>query len=271
MIFLTSDQHCKVLRRLVDVGRQCTNSVSLHPTGLEYTSLMSCFLLQNISAADTILRTCISFGKDWYPVNIGYAIARTMFEINVTAHYVSVSPADRAKQYISFAAVLNKREMDACKSHCNSTNSQWREAMTLQWQHYWASRENSIVEKYNTVAPSFMRKNKNGKMVLFKNWAGKSIRDMAAEVDHLEAYDIFYSELSSFAHADVHLADRYLKLGVDGPFWSQRAREDDVGNVFRHAAFFMTCYLELFGKQFGSCTEAGINECWQFRTNPMID
>ena len=31
------------------------------------------------------------------------------------------------------------------------------------------------------------------------------MRQMAAKVDHLEAYDVFHAELSSFAHADAHL------------------------------------------------------------------
>lgn len=44
--------------------------------------------------------------------------------------------------------------------------------------------------------------------------------------------------------------------------WSQRAREFDVGNVFRHAASFLTCNLELLGQQFGVWDPRAVEECW---------
>jgi hypothetical protein len=90
---------------------------------------------------------------------------------------------------------------------------------------------------------------------------------MASEVDHIEAYDVFYSELSLFTHADVRLADRYLQHRPDGPIWSQKANEFDVGNVFRHAASFLTCNLELFGNQFNIWTEAEVSDCWRDRSS----
>ena len=104
---------------------------------------------------------------------------------------------------------------------------------------------------------------KKGKPHAFRNWSGKSIREMAIEVAHAEAYDIFYAELSSFAHVDVSLADRFLRIKNGGPKWTQRAQDFDVANVFRHAASFLTCYLELFGKQFGSWSEKDVHECWE--------
>lgn len=223
---------------------------------------MMSFLLQNLSAAETLLRLSNSFGDEWYPVTVGYGVARTMFEVDVTAHYITKAPAERVSQYIEFAAVLNKSEMDACKKHRDSKDPQWREAMDLLWNHHWASRELDVIKKFNIVAPRFTRTNKNGKTSVFHNWAGKQLRQMAAEVDHLESYDIFYTELSSFSHADVHLADRYLRIDSEGPIWSQRARDGEVGNVFRHAASFLTCYLELFGSQFGTWTDEDVRDCW---------
>jgi hypothetical protein len=101
----------------------------------------------------------------------------------------------------------------------------------------------------------------------FHNWSGKTVRQMAAEVDHIEAYDIFYAELSSFTHVDVRLADRFLQRRPDGLVWSQRAGEGDVGNVFRHAASFLTCYLELFGRQFKTWPEAEVQKCWHMKTS----
>lgn len=254
MLFLTPDQHRDVLRRLVDLGGRVANGVPNDDAELGYTSLMVCFLLQNLSAGEALLRMLSSFGNDWYPVTVGYAIARTMFEVDVTAHYITNAPTERAQQYIQFTAVLNKHAMDACKKHRGSKDLQWREAMDLLWKNHWAQRESEVVEKFNAVAPQFTR---------VKNWSGKTIRQIALEVDHEEAYDIFYAELSSFTHADVHLADRFLQLRHDGPIWSQKAREYDVGNVFRHAASFLTCNLDLFGRQFKTWTEAEVADCWK--------
>jgi hypothetical protein len=91
---------------------------------------------------------------------------------------------------------------------------------------------------------------------------------MAKEVDHVEAYDIFYADLSSFAHVNVMLANRFLRLkGLvdgDGPGWSQRANEYDVANTFRYAATFLTCFLELFGKTFGLWNAEQVRVCWEF-------
>lgn len=263
MLFLSAKQQQEVLRRLLNLGRNYADKgIPAHPSGLAYTSLMICFLLHELSAAETLLRICGSIGEEWFPVTCGYTIARTMFETDVTAHYMSIAPAERARQYIEFGAVLNKSRMDACLKHKQSTKPDWREAMSLLWQHNWGPREPDVVRAFDAVAGKFIRKNRDGKEMRFRNWSGKDIRQMAVEVDHVEAYDIFYSELSSFTHVDVHLADRFLQVRPDGPVWSQRAEEGDVGNVFRHAASFLTCYLELFSRQFKVWSEIDVQDCW---------
>ena len=269
MLFLTADQHREVLRRLIAVGERSARGIRHHRVSLEYSSLMLCFLLQNLSAAETFSRLFTSFGMEWYPVGVSYAVVRVMFEVDVTAHYITQSPLERARQYVDFGAILTKRSMDACKKHCGSKDLQWQEAMRLEWQNHWAPREIEVNKQFEAVAHSFKCTNKKGKTAVFQNWSGKTLRQMATEVDHLEAYDTFYGELSSFAHADVHLADRYLRSDSDGPIWSQRAGDGDVGNVFRHAASFLTCFLELFGKQFGTCTEKDVSQCWQIDSHSL--
>lgn len=263
MLFLTPSQHKDVLQRLVDLGSRVAQGVPDDGTDLGYTSLMVCFLLQNLSAAETILRISSSFDDEWFPATVGYTIVRTMFEVDVNAHYITKSPKERGPQYIHFGAILNKHAMDACKKHCNSQDPQWLEGMALEWQHRWEKRENEVVSRFNAVISQFTRTDRKGKTSEFNNWSGKSIRQMASEVDHAEAYDIFYSELSSFTHADVHLADRYLQRRPDGLVWSQKAKEYDVGNVFRHAASFLTCHMELFGRQFKAWTDAEVGDCWK--------
>lgn len=267
MLFLTAKQHQEVLRRLLGLARDRVGEIPVHSAGVGYSSLMNCFLLHNLSAAETLLRILASFGDAWFPVTVGYAIARTMFEADVAAHYISQMPAERARQYIEFGAVLKKREMDACLEHGQSKDPQWREAMELVWRHHWAPQQADVLSRFDGVAPRFSRVSKSGKTIVFQNWSGKTVRQMAAEVDHLEAYDTFYAELSSFAHVDVRLADRFLHNRPDGPLWSQRAEEGDVGNVFRYAASFLTCYLELFGRQFKTWSEGEVQKCWQVGAN----
>lgn len=227
---------------------------------------MMCFLLHNLSVAETLLRILGAIGNEWFPITVGYSIVRTTFETDVTAHYITKAPTEHARQYIDFGAVLNKRRMDACKTHRNSKNPQWREVMNLVWQHELSPSENDVLRRFAAVAPRFTHKNKDRKKTLFQNWTGKSLRQMAIEVDHIEAYDIFYAELSSLTHVDVHLADRFLRFRPEGPVWSQQAREFDVGNVFRYAAEFLTCYLKLFGEQFKTWTNTEVLDCWSVRT-----
>jgi hypothetical protein len=263
VLFLTTEQHQEVVQRLLDLGRNHVDRIPFHAAGVQYTSLMVSFLLHNLSVAENLLRISKSLGNDWFPVTIAYPIVRTMFETDVVGHYISQAPADRAREYIDFTAILNKRQMDACLEHRNSKDPQWCEAMTLLWDHEWKPRKADILMKFNAVAPKFTRKNRNGKETIFQNWSGKTLRQMASEVDHIEAYDIFYSELSSFTHVDVKLADPFLKHRPEGMLWSQRAEDGDVGNVFRHAASFLTCYLELFARQFATWSEQSVQKCWK--------
>ena len=263
MLSLTVDQHKEVLQQLVNLGERISNGVPDNHLEIGYTSLMVSFLLHNLTAARSIVQLSNSFGDEWFPASVCYTIARTMFEVDVTAHYIAKSPAEHVRQYIDFTAVLNKKEMGACKKNRNSEKPGWQEPMESLWQNYWANRESEIERKYKIVIPQFTRTDKKGKTSVFQNWSGKTILQMASEVDHTEAYDVFYSELSSFAHANVRLADRYLQHRTDGPVWSQKAREFDVGNVFRYAANFLTCHLELFGQQFNTWTETEVSDCWK--------
>jgi len=265
---LTVEQHQEVLKRLVSLGKQRCVQIPIHSAGEEYTSLMICLLMHNLSAGQSILRLAESFGDEWFPATVGYSIVRPMFEIDVTSHYITQAPKERSRQYIEFCAVLNKRNMEACSKHRKSNNASWREGMELVWQHHWAPREKEVQKKFDAVLPQFTRKENPRKGELFENWSGKSIRKMASEVDHLEAYDVFYSELSSFTHGNVHLADRFLQTRPDGPVWSQRSNEFDIGNVFRHAATFLTCNMELFSQQFKILSDAEIENCWEMRRNP---
>jgi len=181
----------------------------------------------------------------------------------VTAHYIAQAPIERSRRYIEFEHVIQKNALEAIERHRKSGNSSWREGMELLYKNEYGARKNKIDSDYASVRSQF--ENKNGKRAT--SWSGKSIYAMAKDVNHVEAYDVFYAELSSFAHVNVMLANRFLRLQGwegDGPLWSQRANEFDVAHVFQHAATFLTCFLELFGKEFRLWNKEEVMSCWDF-------
>ena len=208
-----------------------------------------------------MLRLHDSFGDDYFPTTVGYIIVRPMFEIDVTAHYISQDPGTRARRYIDYEKVIEKQQMDAWGKHRNSEKPDWKEAMEMAWQKEWETRQSEINSEFDSVRTQFEDHAMKGQPI--RNWSGKSIRQMAIEVDHEEAYDIFYADLSSFTHGDVRLANRFLHLDSTGMSWSSQARYVDIGGVFRYADIFLSCFLGLFGKEFRLWSEQEIKDCWR--------
>jgi hypothetical protein len=68
---------------------------------VEYTSLMICFLLHELSTAETLLRIVGSFGDKWFPVTVGYTVTRAMFETDVTGHYLTPLDGLTANHFIT--------------------------------------------------------------------------------------------------------------------------------------------------------------------------
>ncbi|MBA4391705.1 MAG: hypothetical protein C0399_12330 [Syntrophus sp. (in: bacteria)] len=256
---LSNEEHRNVLAELVRFAERAEVN-RIHSAGLEYTSLMVCFLTHSVRAADSLLRLIQSFGEEYFPTTVGYTIVRPMFEIDVTSHYITQDPSTRSRQYVEYESILTKKQMDAWGKHRGSKKPDWREAMETAWQSGWAPRQTQVEARYNSVRTKFENPAKRGQVV--HNWSGKSLRKMAVEVDHEEAYDIFYADLSSFTHADVRLANRFLRLDSTGMSWSSRASYPDVGGVFRYADIFLSCFLGLFGPAFGLWSEEEVRECW---------
>jgi len=256
---LTVDEHQRILAQLVTLG-QSVEGFPPNAAGFEYTSLLACFHLHNLACVRSLLALAKAFGNEWFPVTPGYAIARSLFETEINAHYIAADPATRSKRYLDFVHVVNKREMEACAKHRKSSDPTWREAMETTWQQEWANRERTVNAQFARVAPMFRQGSKKTK--LCSSWAGKSIREMAVAVNHEEAYDVFYGYLSSFAHSNIRLADRFLRATSDGPIWSMRAEEGHVGRVFQHAAIFFTCFLELIASEFGAWAREEPSRCW---------
>src|SRR4030042_4710005 len=127
---LTVEDIQQVVERLFDLG-QIKTKIPLHPAGPQYTSLMMCFLMHNMAAAAALLSLRKFFTNEWFPSSVGYVILRSMFETEITAHYISQSPIDRSRQYIDFEHILNKKEMDAYLKHRNSNIAHWRDNMNF--------------------------------------------------------------------------------------------------------------------------------------------
>ena len=252
---LTYEQHRHVLSKLVRLGN-LTAIKRPHKSGIEYTSLMVCFLKHNVTSAECLLALYNSFGNN-FPATVGYTIVRPMFEIDVIAHYITLDPTARARQYIDYGRVIEKQQMDAWGKHRHSEKPDWNEGMNMAWDNYWAQRESDINSQFHSVRFKFEKNNK-----LFRNWSGKNIKEMAVAVDHEEAYNIFYADLSSFTHADVRLADRFLSLNSTGISWTSLPKPFDIGGVFRYADIFLTCFLSLFGKEFDLWTKEEVEKCW---------
>ena len=257
---LTTDEHRQVLERLVRLSARAQGALT-HAAGLEYTSLMMCFLLHSKSVTDSLLALHRAFSGDWFPATVGYVVVRSLFEVDVTAHYLAKAPVERSRRYINFGWVINKQRLDAVNRHRNSSEPSWKEAMTAEYERYWLQRATEVNAAFAKVSSTF--KKKNGSIAT--SWSGKSLKEMATEVGHVEAYDVFYAYLSSFTHMNVKAANRFLRIDPDGPTWTQRATQFDVASIFQHAAIFLTCFLELFGEQFATWSPADVDGCWAFQ------
>ena len=204
----------------------------------------------NISACQSLLTLEEKFGNEWYPVTVGFVIDRAIFETLINARYISIDPLNRSKQYIDYGKVISKKNIDAIYRHCNTSNLNWKEIINyIISNEYKTERVNLINDEYNKIKSSYEHI-KNGKKIKYSNWSGKSIRDMACDVNHEIEYDLFYRDLSSYTHANVKLADQFLNKNEQGFYWTLKPEKFQLFSVFRYATTFFMCFLELFGGEF---------------------
>jgi len=259
-------QNCReILARLVSLAERApniaANTEDIHTAGPEYHSLMNSFRMHSVSAARSLEHLYQAFGEDRFPTTVGYAIVRPMFEIDVTSHYITEDPAVRASRFIRFGYIVEKRRMDACAKHRNSGDPAWSGRLQAEWDLCWASREQDITKQCDTFLSTYLPSGKRS--TLRRYWSGLTLREIAEKVNHEAAYDLFYADLSSFAHADVRLPDRFLRINQDGMHWTDKARPHDVFKVFEYSIIFLECFLRLFGRQFGSWKEKELIEVWR--------
>ena len=266
MLYMTEEQHLEVLDRLISLRRIAKNT-PVHPAGIPYTSLMICFLMHQITAAESLKSLYQSTGPDWFPRTVGFAIVRPVFEVDINAHYITQSPSERSLRFIDYSNVLTFNQMQKVKLHRGSSKPTWKESMTFLWEHEYTNREKQIENGFNRVMATFGSSDSKNQIKVSHNWSGLSIKEMARQVDHVEAYDVFYSDLSSYTHADVHLADSFLHLSNEGNRWTIRAHEEDFAFVARYAITFLDCFLTLFGTQFKSWSTNDVSSAWLFPEN----
>lgn len=261
MKILTYQQHICVLKKLVNIG-ETIDVKTLKSEDIAYESIMICFLLQELSIANSLIRLFDEKNAQYYPSTVGYILCRSMLELDINAHYVSRNSKTMAQKYINYKKLITKDRMDVCEKHRNSKKNDWNYALNVEWNEYWKVRKSNIDDEYLKVISEYTRTSKKGKSVIFSNWSGKNIREMAEIVDHQESYDYFYAFLSSFVHGDIEEIDRFLRIKNESLIWTIKTNEFDIGNVFRHAATFLHCFLGLFGKVFSIWDKSYVDECW---------
>src|SRR6185312_9499049 len=171
MKYLTTAEHREVVRRLVTLAKSFQGCERPHDAGLEYTSLMLCFMMHGVESAESLLTLHDRYQDEWFPATTGYVVARSLFEVDVNAHYISGDPRVRSRRYIDFEHVIQKNTFEAIERHRASASSSWREGLQLAYNLEYAPRKPQIDANYNRVRSQF----ENAKRKRATNWAGISI------------------------------------------------------------------------------------------------
>jgi hypothetical protein len=252
-----------IASRLINLARthfvQNANLPS-HPAGLEYVSLMMSFLLHFCSTIDALIALYKS-NPTTFPVSSALVLTRCLFEVNVTALYISDEPEKRALSFIEYHNILRMQAFTRLTKLKSANNSQWSTYISTAIEQEYAPNQRTIEAEYARVKPQFEFIDKNGKLRPFSNWANKSLKDIARLVNHEIEYDLFYAELSEFTHSTVHLADLFLKSSHWPPRWSTHADEDNIDIVFAYASEFFSCFLSRMSKEFHLDIQEQIDSC----------
>lgn len=268
-VYLTTEQQIELVRRLLklaDTKFASAKSIKYHKEGVEYTSLMVCFFLHICSVVDSLLKL-FNINPQFFPVPIAFILARSIFETNITALYISKEPRQRALAFIEYGNIVKEERFRRLLKYKDTNVEPWAAFVNLVLSEEYYPKQDKIEAGLKKVKPMFEFVTKAGKKKMFTNWANKSMREMAIEVNHEIEYDIFYPELSNFTHNNIHLADLFLTTRDDSPFWTTRADEGNIGYVFGHVATFFSCFLTLMSRQFNLGIEKDIDECWNLDEN----
>jgi hypothetical protein len=260
MRIYTTEQAVSVTQKLNALARDNVfgkEKLRTHKEGFLYTSLMMCFGSHMFVSTETLLHLKKHFGE-WFPTTVAFVILRTMFEALIESHYISKDPKTRAEAYIDYGAILNYKKYKRLAEYKDSEDELIRFWIQKQLKEF---NSKKVEESFGKMKTKFEYKDKNGKRKLFQNWSGKSLKEKAKEVDHEIEYDHYYTNFSNFTHANIKLADRFLKFDKTSPYWSMKADDADVGFIFLYASELFACFLTLVSKKFNLGIEEEINNC----------
>jgi hypothetical protein len=252
-----------IASRLHDLARArflCDEALTSHYAGLEYISLMVSFLLHFCSTIDAML-SLWKLNPNIFPVSNALVLTRCLFEVNVTALYISDLPKERAISFIEYHNILRMQAFHRLSKHKDSDKAQLSSYITAILQQEYIPDQKTIEQEYARVKAQFEFTDRNGKLRPFSNWANKSLKEIAQAVNHEIEYDLFYPELSEFTHSTVHLADLFLKSKHWPPQWSTHADEDNIDLVFAYASEFFSCFLSRFAQEFKLNLQKEIDSC----------
>jgi len=252
-----------IASRLLDLARtRFINDEALqsHTAGREYASLMMSFLLHFCSTIDSFI-SLWKLNPNIFPVSNALVLTRCLFEVNVTALYISDNSKERSISFIEFHNVLRMQAFNRLSKLNNVNNSQWSPFITAVLQQEYIPDQKTIEQEYARVKNQFEFTDRNGKVRVFSKWANKSLKEIAIAVNHEVEYDLFYPELSEFTHSTVHLADLFLRSKQYPPQWTTRSDEKNVDIVFAYASEFFSCFLSRFSKEFKLNLQKEIDDC----------
>lgn len=253
------DKNVEVLQNLLKLSKS-EKEVRMHKSGIEYTAIMNSFLLLMISASESLITLYLSFSKDWFPAIVGFNIVRQMFEIDLTGRYINLEPQKHAQLYVEYDRVIEYKKMNCIYRNLESENPLWRNLLNTIWSS-WNKDKDKIEKNFNDVKHKFGRYNNKNKWILFQNWSGKNISEMAKEVDRKEMYDLFYTTLSNYTHSNAMTLRSTIIVERDKIKSTMQTKKEDIGYVFEYAIIFFTSFLELFGEDFKVWNTSEINEC----------
>jgi len=231
---------------------------------------MRAFKDHQTSCADVLLLLWDRFKEDRFPMASACLIARSMFETDVNAHYITMDGERRAKQYLDYERILHKTEMEVCASLRNSPDESWKSGMDLVWKSKWSPNQDLVNKRFEEVKDRYRKRSGPSDQEkdtafdhrhFFNNWSGITLFKMAELVDHVEPYRYFYTFLSSFTHVDVRLASTYIERSSSHSTSKDDRRAFDVWTVSQHAVSFFMCFLKLYGRETKSWTEGDVDRC----------
>ena len=192
------------------------------------------------SACESLLTLQRTSGSEWFASTTGYLIVRSLFEVDVTAHYISQAPIERSRRYIDFEHVIQKKTLEKLSSVIERVEIHLGKK---EWNFF--IRTNMHHGKIRLIRPMLMfaRNLKigtaNGLLHGRERVSTQWPRRWTTWKPTKSFMPIFPHSPTSTSCSPTDFFDQKVGRGK-GPLWSQRADEFDVGQVFQYAASFLT-------------------------------